>query len=208
MGYGALLIAFARSIADIDHSVKLGTSLWGLFSRMFGLGKVDGLKRRKYNSRVKWLLENRIGIETDSFKNPDFPGIIIFAHMLDEGWYQNLCPEDNALYIALRYWSGCAKAGGDPLTEARRIDKPITDFLMEVGMSGKVPEARCRQFVMFYDDNRWPLSASAAEQPPQDRERESAVSKCPSCSQSVRVAAGKNLKIKCPKCGRLWVQRT
>src|SRR5438046_1185655 len=111
---------------------------------MFGFGKVDGLNRREYNTRVKNLLETRIGIETDHFKNPYFPGIIVFGQLLDHGWFQKCCPEDNALYISLAYWEGCAKGDAASLDEARRIDKPITEFMLEIGISGKVPEARGR----------------------------------------------------------------
>ena len=173
---------------------------------MFGLGKVDGLTRREWNSRVADLLERKIGIETDSSKNPNFPGILVFGRLLDEGWYQKCCPEDNALYIALAYWEGCAKAGGTAQVEARRIDKPITDFMMEVGMSGKVAEARGRQFVMFYDKHHWKLgSEDSATAEHEAHVPERAILKCPACSQSVRVPAEKNLQIKCPTCAHLWI---
>jgi hypothetical protein len=126
---------------------------------MFGLGKVDGLKRREWNSRVKHLLENRIGIETDHIKNPNFPAILAFGQLLDMGWFQKVCPEDNALFISLAYWHGCAKNGA--LEEARRINDTILDYLAEVGASGKVPVERGRQFVMFYDNHRWLLGGNS-----------------------------------------------
>lgn len=176
---------------------------------MFGLRKVDGLNRREWNARVRDLLERKIGIETDSLKNPYFPAILAFGQLLDQGWYQKCCPEDNALYIALAYWSGCAKDGGAAQLEARRIDKAITDFMMEIGMSGKVSEARGRQFVMFYDKHCWQLgyeNPTASERKPQDHEK--AVYSCPDCSQSLRVPAGKDLKITCPRCSHEWRQRT
>lgn len=34
------------------------------------------------------------------------------------------------------------------------------------------------------------------------------VTKCPSCDQAVRVESGKNLRIVCPACGKVWVERT
>lgn len=178
---------------------------------MFGLGKVDGLSRREWNSRVKDLLEHKIGIQTDNARNPNFPGILTFGHLLDQGWYQKVCPEDNALYIALAYWEGCAKAGGAAQLEARRIDRPITDFIMEVGMSGKVPDARGRQFVAFYDEHRWKLDQESQhnhEQAPPSSGQESAICRCPACSQSVRVPAGRLLRIKCPVCSHDWTQQT
>lgn len=132
---------------------------------MFGFGKVQGLNRREWNARVKNLLENRLGINTDNSVNPMFPSIITFGSLLDEGWYQKVAPEDNAIYIALRYWSGTAAADNDGLREAKRIDEALTDFIYQTGMDGKISEARGRQFITFYDDNRWKLDAAPAEEP-------------------------------------------
>lgn len=194
-----------RPIADICSSATL-IPLGG--ATMFGLGKVDGLNRREWNTRVKDLLEHKIGIETDNSLNPNFPGILAFGHLLDQGWYQKCCPEDNALFIALAYWEGCAKANSAARMEARRIDKPITDFLMEIGMSGKVTEARGRQFVIFYDEHRWRLGDEPAAPGADARVEEKVVWSCPACSQSVRVPAGKDLKITCPTCSHVWRQKT
>ena len=130
---------------------------------MFGFGKVQGLNRSEWNTRVKNLLENRLGIVTDNTVNPMFPGIIAFGNLLDEGWYQKVAPEDNAIYIALRYWSGAAAAGDAGLREAKRIDEPLTTFISQTGMDGKISEARGRQFIGFYDENRWKLDAAPKE---------------------------------------------
>ena len=122
---------------------------------MFGFGKVQGLNRKEWNTRVKNLLENRLEIVADSTANPMFPGIIIFGSLLDEGWNQKVAPEDNAIYIALRYWSGAAAASDSGLREAKRIDEALTDFIYQTVMEGKISEARGQQFVAFYDENRW-----------------------------------------------------
>ena len=192
---------------------------------MFGLAKVDGLNRTQYNSRVKSLLENKIGIETDNSRNLRFPGFLTFLQLVDQGWHQKCCPEDNALFIALSYWEGCAKAGGDSLLEARRIDKAITDFMMEIGMSGKVSEARGRQFAMFYDDHCWRLSCENSfgarpphvqGQPPvlqtpsdvQGGSTEPAQLRCPTCNQRLNAPSGKRLRLTCPVCKHEWEQNT
>ena len=40
---------------------------------MFGFGRVDGLNRKEYNDRVRNILENRLTIVTDHYRNPMFP---------------------------------------------------------------------------------------------------------------------------------------
>ncbi|WOF41725.1 hypothetical protein KNJ79_10660 [Sphingopyxis indica] len=124
---------------------------------MFGFGRVDGLNRKEYNNRVKNLLENRFAIDTDHMRNPRFPGIITFGQLIDQGWFQKCCPEDNALFIALAYWEGCAKEGGLGLAEALRIDDAVSAFIPELAIAGKISDARARQFVSFYDSNCWRL---------------------------------------------------
>ena len=122
---------------------------------MFGFSRVDGLNRKEWNTRVRNLLENRFEIVTNHQLNPSFPGILVFGQLLDEGWHQKACPEDAAVYVALIYWSGKAKAGRDGSQEARQLVDSITDFILEIAMSGKVSEARSRQFIMFVDQNSW-----------------------------------------------------
>lgn len=118
---------------------------------MFGIGKVHGLDRKEWNTCVRNILEARLSIDTNHRSNPLFPGLLVFGEMLDTGWHQKACPEDNALYIALAYVVGCAKEGGAALDEARRVNTPTMEFLTEVFESGKISEARRQQFLAYYD---------------------------------------------------------
>jgi hypothetical protein len=125
---------------------------------MFGFGRVDGLNRNEYNNRVKNIIENRLFIDTNNVSNPFFPGIIAFMQLIDQGWQQKFCPEDNALFISLAYWEGCAKAGGDALKEAKRVDNEINKFIPELALSGKISDTRARIFIKFYDNHCWRLT--------------------------------------------------
>lgn len=125
---------------------------------MFGFGHVHGLNRKEYNTRVRNLLYNRFTIDTNNTTNPFFFGTFEFGNLIDQGWHQKCCPEDNALYIALAYWEGCAKYGGDGLVEAKRIDELVSSYIPELAMSGMISDARARQFVTFYDKYHWRLS--------------------------------------------------
>ena len=125
---------------------------------MFGFGRVDGLNKREYRERVKNLLENRIGIDTNSASNIFFPGALAFLELIDHGWNAKRPPEDNALYIGIAYWRGCVKFGGQALIEAKRIDEDLTSFIREAGLTGKISEQRARSFVMDYDEYSWMLS--------------------------------------------------
>ena len=90
----------------------------------------------------------------------------MFGQLMDEGWFQKCCPEDNALYIALRYWSGTAKAGGAGLLEAMRIDNTVRSCLLALRQSGKISEARGQQLQTFYDDHRHQLQVDQANEAP------------------------------------------
>lgn len=127
---------------------------------VFGLGKVDGLSRREYNSRVRDLLEQRMGIETDNTTNPLFPGLLRFGQLLDMAWRNKLCSEEAALALALSYLTGCAKSGSDGVKEATQIFEPISAFLVAFGMTAKIPEERCRRFAMQLDEVSWLLPNS------------------------------------------------
>jgi hypothetical protein len=107
---------------------------------LFGMGKVDGLDRRTFNSRIRDLLEQRIGIETDNCKNPRFPGVLAFGRHLDTAWYNKVNPDWAALSLAVAYLDGCTKAGDDAVAEACRILGPVSNFLAAVRTLGKVPE--------------------------------------------------------------------
>lgn len=133
---------------------------------MFGFGRVDGLNRKEYNNRVRNLLENRLSILTDHDRNPMFPGILVFAQMIAQGWHQKCCPEDNAVFIALSYWSGTSMAGDAGLEEARRIDSTLCEFLLALQQSGKISESRCQQFQKFYDENHHQLQPEPVNETP------------------------------------------
>lgn len=122
---------------------------------MFGMGRVGGLNRREYNTCVRDCLEHHIGIVTDSDKNPRFCGILVFADLIAKGWYARRTAEDTAVVIALTYFEGNAKIGGDDAIEADRISIPLNQFWIDAALGGKITEARAIQFREFLDANSW-----------------------------------------------------
>lgn len=113
---------------------------------MFGFGKVGGLNRREYNTRVRDYLEQKIRIETDNSRNPRFPGILMFAQFMDEGWYGKRSAEDTAALIALMYYEGCAKKGGEDAREASRIEEALNFFWIEHALEGRINGDRATEF--------------------------------------------------------------
>jgi hypothetical protein len=175
---------------------------------MLGFGKVSGLNRQEYNTRVKDILERQFGIETNHSINPRFPAILAFADVIAQGWYSNSSPEDTAVDISLRYIVGGLKAGGEALEEARSLSEPVLAFLTEAATAGKISDFRAQAMITYYDEHSWRLIQPVHPTPGRPAEPNKETVTCPSCGKASRVPTGKRLRIKCPRCEQSWVQET
>lgn len=73
-------------------------------------------RRKRYNGLIDTLLNERYHIDTKS--DPDFPGVMAYLELIDNGWGSKWSPEETSYYIATLLYCGLFDQGNTGKAEA------------------------------------------------------------------------------------------
>jgi len=103
-------------------------------------------ERVQFNNEVRDCLRHNCLIETDSGKNPRFPGPLVFGQLLDEGWHTKSTSTESAAYIAIAYFMGNAQRDESDKAEAVRIYGPTAQLLESGRTLGKISPEKYNRY--------------------------------------------------------------
>ena len=112
------------------------------------------MKTRKYHSEVNRILNDILGIDTNSITNKKFAGSFAYYDLVGESYVKLQSVNFCAISISLQYWVGILETQKDEnIFEAKTLKPKILSYLQESYKNNKVQSNTEEKIRKLISDN-------------------------------------------------------